>query len=367
MVLTSAKETVDWWYRWLTSKPRRSPVHAQVLITGKCNARCVQCNIWSRYQENPELADDELSTEELLELADQLEDLCVKTVSISGGEPFMRKDLFRFVRALKEKKIWVNVTTNGSMLNEVNRKAVIETHLDSLTVSIDGTEEVHSRLRKGLSFQKTYSDLKELASLSKAIGDGKPCLNVASVVTGENVESIIELNKTITQESLGINHSFGSLISFAEQFGVTREGGRIHGLEVDDAQMDWLMAHLPEEKDRFAYRMMRKYNAGETSYPSLFHPCLAGLFNIVISEMGDVLPCCTWSEGGVVGNIRARPISQIWLSPEFREKRRQIRKGHCPGCWISTYVENSLPVWPESIVKRLGKKVGFGNRSLYSS
>lgn len=367
MVLTSVKETVNWWYRWLSSKPLRSPVHAQVLITGNCNARCVQCNIWSKYVENPELADDELSTKELLQLADQLEDLCVKTVSISGGEPFMRKDLFRFVRALKQKDMWVNVTTNGSMLNEENRKPVIETHLDSLTVSIDGTEEAHSRLRKGLSFQNIYSNLKELAALSKAVGDGKPCLNVASVVTGENVGSIVELNRVITQENLGINHSFGSLVSFAEQFGVGREDGRRRGLEVDDAQMDWLLAHLPEEKDRFAYRMMRKYNAGETSYPSLFHPCLAGLFNIVITEMGNVLPCCTWSDGGVVGNIRDMPISEIWSSPEFRKKRRQIRMGHCPGCWISTYVENSLPVWPESIVKRLGRKVGFEHRSLCSS
>jgi len=367
VVLTSAKEIADWWYRWLFSKPPRSPVHAQVLITGKCNAKCVQCNIWSKYVDNPGLADAELSTHELLQLADQLEDLCVKTVSISGGEPFMRKDLFRFVRALKEKKIWVNVTTNGSMLNEENRKAVIETHLDSLTVSIDGTEEVYSRLRKGFSFQKTFSNLKQLASLSRAVGNGKPCLNVTSIVSGNNVESIIELNNTIAQESPGINHSFGSLISFAEQFGVSKEAGRIRGLQVDDAQMDWLLAHLPEEKDRFAYWMMRKYNAGETIFPSPFHPCLAGLFNVVISETGNVLPCCTWSEGGVVGSIRDRTLSEIWSSPEFRDKRRQIRKGHCPRCWISTYVENSLPLWPESIVRRIGKKVGFGRRSLHSS
>lgn len=279
----------------------------------------------------------------------------------------MRKDLFRFVHALKEKNMWVNVTTNGSMLDEENRKAIIETHLDSLTVSIDGTEEVHSRLRKGTSFHKVYSNLKELASLSRAVGNGKPCLNVVSIVSGNNVESIIELNRTIAEESPGINHSFGSLVSFAEQFGVSKEAAKIHGLQVSDAQMDWLLAHLPEGKDRFTYEMMRKYNAKETIFPSPFHPCLAGLFNVVISETGSVLPCCTWSEGGVVGNIRDRPLSLIWSSPEFKEKRWQIRNGYCPRCWISTYAENSLPVWPESILRRLRKKVWFGGRSLHSS
>jgi len=353
--------------RYPTKRALPTPVHAQVLVTARCNARCSQCNIWQRYVENPRLAEEELSTEELMDLGLQLAEMGVRSVSISGGEPFMRRDLFRFVRVLKEKKIWVNVTTNGSLLNEKNRQIIIQAGLDSLTVSIDGTEKVHAKLRGGFSFQEIFSNLRELASLRERVGNGVPSLNVASVITGENVESVIELNRTVGRESSRINHSFESLISFAELFGLDRRKENVRDLRVDEAQMDWLLAHLPRDKDRFTYWLMKKYNAGKISFPSLFHPCLAGLFNIVVSETGNVLPCCTWSEGGVVGNVRERPLSWIWESPEFAEKRREIRKGLCPGCWISTYVQNSVPIWPESIARKLGKRAGIGQHSLHSS
>ncbi|MFQ5905928.1 MAG: radical SAM protein, partial [bacterium] len=239
---------------------------------------------------NPHLAEEELSTEELISLADQLGDLGVKSVSISGGEPFMRKDLVQFVRALKKKKMWVNVTTNGSLLSEKNRQGLIQAGLDSLTVSIDGTEDVHAMLRGGFSFQEIFSNLKDLALQRERYGNGTLSLNVASTITGENVKSIIELNKALARERPDINHIFESLVSFSEQFGLDREDEKVCRLPVDDTQMGWLLAHLPRGKDRFTYRLMRRYNAGKMSFPSLFHPCLAGLFNIVISETGNVLP-----------------------------------------------------------------------------
>ena len=83
-------------------------------ITGKCNYRCRHC-----YMDAPGAALGELSTQEALDLVDQMAECGVLRVDITGGEPFVRKDFWQIIDRLQAHKIVVGmVYTNGWLLDE---------------------------------------------------------------------------------------------------------------------------------------------------------------------------------------------------------------------------------------------------------
>ena len=83
-------------------------------ITGRCNFHCRHC-----YMDAPEAALGELSTEEALDLIDQMAECGVLQVDLTGGEPFVRKDFWELVdRILSHKIVISQIYTNGWLLNE---------------------------------------------------------------------------------------------------------------------------------------------------------------------------------------------------------------------------------------------------------
>lgn len=83
-------------------------------VTGKCNFRCRHC-----FMDAPDGALGELSTEEALELIDQMAACGVLHVDLTGGEPFVRKDIWQLIdRILSYKMVIGKVYTNGWLLNE---------------------------------------------------------------------------------------------------------------------------------------------------------------------------------------------------------------------------------------------------------
>ncbi|WP_323705690.1 radical SAM/SPASM domain-containing protein [Thiorhodovibrio frisius] len=83
-------------------------------ITGKCNLRCRHC-----FMEAPNAKYGELSTKECLRIVDQLDEANVGRVSITGGEPFVRKDFLHIIDSLQAKEIILaQLYTNGVLLND---------------------------------------------------------------------------------------------------------------------------------------------------------------------------------------------------------------------------------------------------------
>lgn len=83
-------------------------------ITGRCNYRCRHC-----YMDAPDAALGELSTDEALDLIEQMADCGVLSVDITGGEPFVRKDIWQLIDRILSHKITIGTFyTNGWLLNE---------------------------------------------------------------------------------------------------------------------------------------------------------------------------------------------------------------------------------------------------------
>lgn len=106
----------------------------------RCNCRCVMCDIWK--------ADtvQEISVEELDRHAGDMARLKVEWVVLSGGEPLMHSDLFRFCRKLREWGIRTTLLSTGLLL-ERNAARIVET-VDEVIVSLDGPPAVHDSIRR---------------------------------------------------------------------------------------------------------------------------------------------------------------------------------------------------------------------------
>ncbi|HET6281464.1 MAG TPA: radical SAM protein [Polyangia bacterium] len=134
------------------------PIYAVWEITLRCDLACVHCG-----SRAGRARPDELTTAECLDLVDQMADLGVKEVTLIGGEAYLHDGWLEIVRALRRRGMQATMTTGGRGLSAERVAAAAEAGLQSVSVSVDGLEETHDRLRgvRG-SYQSALSALQHL-------------------------------------------------------------------------------------------------------------------------------------------------------------------------------------------------------------
>jgi MoaA/NifB/PqqE/SkfB family radical SAM enzyme len=106
---------------------------------GLCNCRCAMCDIWKRTKL------DEISPNQFDRQLSDIEDLAVKWVVFSGGEPLLHADLFRKAAELRRRGIRVTLLSSGLLLSRFATRIV--GNFDDLIVSLDGPRAIHDRIR----------------------------------------------------------------------------------------------------------------------------------------------------------------------------------------------------------------------------
>jgi radical SAM protein with 4Fe4S-binding SPASM domain len=118
------------------------PIYAVWEITLRCDLACVHCG-----SRAGRARPDEMTTAECLDLVDQMADLGVQEVTLIGGEAYLRDDWLEIVRALRRRGLQASMTTGGRGLTTERAVAAAAAGLQSASVSMDGLEETHDRLR----------------------------------------------------------------------------------------------------------------------------------------------------------------------------------------------------------------------------
>jgi len=321
-------------------RPLCAPVFGGLVVTYRCNETCPMCNV--RKKADPAR---EMDTPSMLALAGQMADLGVSGVSITGGEPLVRADVFDIVERLKSRGVPVSMSTNGVRLaDQAVARSLAQSGIDSVAVSLDGdtpAEHDRSRGRKG-AFEKTLEGVRNLLEARKARSAGRPLLVTLAVVLSRanaaRFENILTLAKSLGVDNVSLNPLHDTYHG-----GPTEDPGLYFA--PDDADLDAIPARLLELRER--HGLMDSSRAYLSHLGAFFRSgtmpmrCYAPYFSLYVDCNGDVLPCGGhFYENRTAFNLNGRTLAQAWHSPEMQAARDSLRR--CRACYYSCMAELNL-------------------------
>jgi radical SAM protein with 4Fe4S-binding SPASM domain len=296
-----------------------APISIFLNLTRQCNMRCVYCS--AEAVRPCREGNDELSDEELIGLVDLLVEARVFRYILTGGEPFLRRDLlFRILERLPE---WSDVTllTNGSLITDGDaRRLATYRHLSGVALSIDAPVEESNAQTRGRGFLA-----RTLRGATRLMEQGiTPAINcVLSRANQHLLPELIQFLKARGFRRLSVVHvhpvgrakeqddlSLGCQERLALSREIAQMAGREKDLRITLEDEPWL--GLEEASCRFQ---------GSDRGPAPLLPCSAGVEQCTITADGWVAPCNAMSDYRC-GNIREQGFLTIWReSPRFKAMR----------------------------------------------
>lgn len=292
--------------------------HLILHVTNHCNFRCSHCFVDFT---NPQ---KDLKFDQYLNISKQMNNLF--WLDIAGGEPFLRKDLYKIINLFK--KQIVTIPTNGWLLENILKQIDLidkkETEL-VVNLSLDGLEKTHNIVRKNdQSWDKVWTTFEEL----KKIKNIKT--RFITVIHNQNYHEIIPLMKIVQERGADFHSvillrgqtldSHVKLPSFEELDSLAVKMYDI--LEKYEYGTDNLSAKILKNYHRYLWKLSMDTLKKETQVI----PCLAGKSHLVVWGNGDVASCEMLPS---VGNITKNSLGQITESEKFKKQVESIKKKEC--------------------------------------
>lgn len=333
-----AEETYSWIHE--------SPKNFDLSITGRCNLGCAYC-----FYADEMVGRKDLPKQPWLDFFAELKTLGARSLTLSGGEVFMRKDLWELIDAIVDSKMRYNVLSNGTLINEKTIEKFMSgkrfKRLDSIQISIDGScAEIHDKSRGSGSFQKA---LKSLLILQKAGFS----VSVRVTVNRFNVDDLENIARLLIDDiglhGFGTNDAMAMGAGCAHQDSITltpgqrliamktlvmldeRYPGRINASAGSLAE--WRMFHEMEHAKATGEKATR-WKMGSLS------SCGCMYLKLAVHHDGMIAPCNMLASASL-GYIGQNSIKDIWLNHDLLKEmrvRRNIPMSDVPGCegceWI---------------------------------
>jgi radical SAM protein with 4Fe4S-binding SPASM domain len=141
------------------SRIRKNLYSATLYLTNDCNLRCVHCYMFSGTNKNYEI-----DYSDWFKVIKILKNNGVKTVTLTGGEPMMKKGFFEILDYLKKEEISIILLTNGTLITEKNYQLLSE-RCSEIQISLDGPNKLlHEKIRGTGTFDKTINAIRLLAN-----------------------------------------------------------------------------------------------------------------------------------------------------------------------------------------------------------
>jgi radical SAM protein with 4Fe4S-binding SPASM domain len=135
----------------LAASKERFPVRAIFELTYRCNYRCVHCYLGKK--KSASFSKKELNTKEVFNILDQLEEIGCFTLGLTGGEVFLRKDIFDILDYAKRRGFNIAVLTNGSLLSEAFIDRLKELKLNKIDITLNSLNaDTFDRITKSAGF-----------------------------------------------------------------------------------------------------------------------------------------------------------------------------------------------------------------------
>ena len=330
------------------------PGDFDISLTGRCNLHCKYCFYANEMHDRPDLP-----IEEWFAFFDELGRLGVRSLTLSGGEVFVRKDLWEIIDYLIEKRMRYSILSNGTLVTRETiknfEKGKRKHRLNSIQVSIDGScPEIHDKSRGEGSFKRAINGLRLLKEADFPV-TSRVTINRHNIHDLEKVTRL--LLEDIGLRSFGTNDAMPMGAGCDNQSGITlTPRQQLHAIltlhALDQKYKGRIKASAgPLARWRAYGEMERARDTGKKSkrWQMGFLTACGCIYNKLAVHHDGVISPCNMLAGLELGRINRDSIKSIWTTHfilQAMKDRRKIPMNQVPGCedceW-APYCNGSCP------------------------
>ena len=289
------------------------PVSISFEPTTSCNLRCPECPSGLRAFTRPT---GMLQKDFFTRTIDEIHKELLYLIFYFQGEPYLNPDFLDMVKYASSKGIYTATSTNAHYLNDADAKRTIESGLDRLIISIDGTtQDVYKQYRVGGNIDKVIDGAKNIVKWKKELNSKTPFIFFQFLVVKPNEHQIEDIKR------------------LAKEVGVDEV--RFKTAQVYDYARD--PNKLIPTIDKFS-RYKKENNGTYKSKNKLANRCWKMQHANVITWDGLVVPCCFDKDAmHQLGNLKNQSFKEVWHNDNYKQFRSQLMKSRknidiCSNC-----------------------------------
>jgi radical SAM protein with 4Fe4S-binding SPASM domain len=298
------------------------PFSVAIEPTTACNLRCPECPSGLRSFSRPT---GNLKEDFFRKTIDELHKEVFYLTFYFQGEPYINPDFLEMVKYAHSKGIYTSTSTNAHFLNEENARKTVESGLDRLIISIDGTT------------QETYEAYRKAGKLSNVIQGTKNILKWKKELKSRKPEVIFQFLVVKPNE-----HQIPELYQLAKELGVDKV--KLKTAQIYDFENGNPLIPSIGHYSRYAQQPDGTYkikNLLKNECWKLWHSC-------VITWDGIVVPCCFDKDAEhKMGDLKEGSFKEIWSGSAYSAFRKQLLRGR-DQIDICTNCTEGCKVWTEA-------------------
>ncbi len=318
--LNAAKVFSSFYISKWTGKPVQwgYPISLSFEPTTSCNLRCPECPSGLRSFSRPT---GMLKKDFFRETIDQVHKELLYLIFYFQGEPYLNKDFLEMVKYASAKGIYTATSTNAHYLTDENARKTVESGLDRLIISIDGTsQDVYEQYRIGGKLDKVLEGARNIVRWKKELKSKTPFVFFQFLVVKPNEHQIEDVKR------------LGAEVGVDE---VRFKTAQIYDYEQGNELIPTL--------DKFS-RYRQKADGTYAIKSGLSNHCWKLWHANVITWDGLVVPCCFDKDAmHQLGNLKMQSFKEVWNNDNYKQFRRELMTSRknidiCANCSEGTKV-----------------------------
>lgn len=303
-----------YWSKW-TGRPQQwgVPISISFEPTTSCNLRCPECPSGLRQFSRPT---GMLDNTFFRQTVDQLKDDLLYLIFYFQGEPYLNPDFLDMVKFASERGIYTATSTNAHYLKDENARRTVESGLDRLIVSIDGTtQETYENYRIGGRLDKVLEGTRNVVKWKRELNSPTPHIIFQFLVVRHNEHQLEEVERL--GREVGVDE-------------VRFKTAQVYDYENDPNQL------IPKNEKYSRYKLGR--DGKVTVKNRMLNHCWKLWHACVITWDGLVVPCCFDKDAThQLGDLKQEPFATIWQGAKYAQFRRSLFKSRseidiCTNC-----------------------------------
>lgn len=306
----------------LLSKPIQwgYPMSISFEPTTSCNLRCPECPSGLRQFTRPT---GMLKQDFFVKTIDEIYNELIYLIFYFQGEPYLNPNFLDMVKYAHDKGIYTATSSNAHYMTDVNAKKTVESGLDRLIISIDGTtQEVYQQYRRGGKLDKVIQGAQNIVKWKKELNSKTPFIIFQFLVVRPNEHQIEDVKKL--GKEIGVDQ-------------VRFKTAQVYDYENDPNNL------IPTIEKYSRYKKDKK---GDSKIKNgMANHCWRLWQANVITWDGKIVPCCFDKDAKhQLGDLNNQSFKDIWHNKNYKQFRSAITKGRknidiCANC------SEGLRVW----------------------